>query len=90
MIDRTATTMVRHVMGAVALAAVVTLASIGEGRAAPIAIDRTISTGPVIELSQYGPSNKAFRKCMRAKYGPRYFARVSRAHRWTMSQACMA
>jgi len=33
--------------------------------------------------------NRAFRSCMRAKYGPRYFARVKRAHRYHMAQACI-
>jgi hypothetical protein len=35
-------------------------------------------------------STKGFRRCMRSKYGPRYFSRVPRAHRWHMAQACMA
>jgi hypothetical protein len=34
------------------------------------------------------PQSSAFRRCMRAKYGPRYFARVPRAHRYHMAQAC--
>jgi hypothetical protein len=90
MIGRTMTTIVRQAAGTVALAAIVTLASIGDGRAAPIAVGRSIASGPGVALAQYGPSNKSFRKCMRAKYGPRYFARVPRAHRYTMAQACGA
>jgi hypothetical protein len=43
-----------------------------------------------IELAQSTPNGRAFRRCMRAKYGPRYFARVPRTVRWHMSQACMA
>jgi hypothetical protein len=38
-------------------------------------------------LAQYRPT-RDFRRCMRAKYGPRYFARVPRAHRFHMAQAC--
>jgi hypothetical protein len=44
-----------------------------------------------IVLSQMQGSraeNRAFRSCMRAKYGPRYFAGVRRAHRYHMAQAC--
>ncbi len=33
-------------------------------------------------------NTREFRRCMRAKYGPRYFSRVPRAHRWHMAQAC--
>jgi hypothetical protein len=32
--------------------------------------------------------SRAFRRCMRAKYGPRYFHRVPRAVRFHMAQAC--
>lgn len=35
-------------------------------------------------------SARAFRRCMRRTYGPRHFARVSRAHRFFMAQACGA
>jgi hypothetical protein len=46
---------------------------------------------PTMELSvivaQYS-SSRGFRRCMREKYGPRYFRGVSRAHRWHMAQAC--
>jgi hypothetical protein len=45
---------------------------------------------PQIETAQHAYGSRGFRRCMRAKYGPRYFARVNRAHRWHMSQACMA
>jgi hypothetical protein len=39
--------------------------------------------------AQY-PRSLKFRRCMRARYGPRYFARVPRAYRYHMAQACMA
>jgi hypothetical protein len=45
---------------------------------------------PSVELAQHSYNSRGFRRCMRAKYGPRYFARVNRAHRWHMAQACMA
>ena len=42
-----------------------------------------------IELVQStSRGNRDFRRCMRAKYGPRYFARVPRATRFHMAQAC--
>ena len=38
---------------------------------------------------QYSRGNsREFRSCMRAKYGPRYFNRVPRTHRFHMVQAC--
>ncbi len=37
--------------------------------------------------AQYSNS-RGFRRCMRQKYGPRYFRGVSRAHRYHMAQAC--
>ena len=33
-------------------------------------------------------SDRGFRRCMRDKYGPRYFAGVRRATRYFMAQAC--
>ncbi len=33
-------------------------------------------------------NSRSFRRCMRQKYGPRYFRGVSRAHRYHMAQAC--
>ena len=42
-----------------------------------------------IELVQSPYNSRPFRRCMRAKYGPRYFSRVPRAHRWHMAQACL-
>ena len=42
-----------------------------------------------IELAQSTRGgNRDFRRCMRAKYGPRYFAGVRRATRYHMAQAC--
>jgi hypothetical protein len=45
---------------------------------------------PAVSTFAQSSQSRDFRRCMRAKYGPRYFARVPRAHRWHMSQACMA
>jgi hypothetical protein len=33
-------------------------------------------------------SSRGFRRCMRAKFGPKYFRGVKRAHRYFMAQAC--
>jgi hypothetical protein len=41
-----------------------------------------------VQLAQHSSTSRGFRSCMRAKYGPRYFARVPRAVRWHMAQAC--
>jgi hypothetical protein len=44
---------------------------------------------PVADLIQYSRGgSRAFRRCMRAKYGPRYFQGVRRAQRFIMAQAC--
>lgn len=43
-----------------------------------------------VELAQGAYNSRPFRRCMRAKYGPRYFSRVPRAHRWHMAQACLS
>ena len=61
-----------------------TTAQVGTAAEAPVA-------GQILVANQaYGSrgENRAFRSCMRAKYGPRYFARVSRAQRYHMAQAC--
>jgi hypothetical protein len=34
------------------------------------------------------PDVRDFRRCMRAKYGPRYFYRIRQAQRYFMAQAC--
>jgi hypothetical protein len=57
--------------------------------AGPLPVDRMHEATPGAELVQYAYQSKGFRSCMRSKYGPRYFSRVSRAHRFHMSQACM-
>lgn len=49
---------------------------------------QTVVLAPVEDARSSG--GRGFRRCMRAKYGPRYFARVPRAHRWHMAQACQA
>lgn len=59
---------------------------------AALAAPLTVTSGspgiPGVEQAQHGQSRE-FRRCMRRTYGPHYFARVPRAHRWHMSQACM-
>jgi hypothetical protein len=44
---------------------------------------------PAAVTAVQSPQSRSFRRCMRSHYGPRYFARVPRAHRWHMSQVCM-
>jgi hypothetical protein len=62
----------------------------GPAVASPLTFDRALSAqSPALE-AQYNPRSPTFRRCMRAKYGPRYFAGVRRAHRWHMAQACTA
>jgi hypothetical protein len=61
----------------------------GPATASPLSIDRALLAQPLVLEAQYNPRSPAFRRCMRAKYGPRYFSRVPRAHRWHMAQACM-
>jgi hypothetical protein len=57
--------------------------------AAPLLIQSPgLEQRPLLD-AQYDPKSPTFRRCMRAKYGPRYFSRVPRAHRWHMAQACM-
>jgi hypothetical protein len=42
-----------------------------------------------IDNIQYSRRNsREFRRCMRAKYGPRYFRGVPRAVRFNMARAC--
>jgi hypothetical protein len=53
-----------------------------------IAASRSVAVPATIELAQAGSATREFRRCMRAKYGPRYFAGVRRAHRFHMAQAC--
>ena len=40
-----------------------------------------------LQIVQFS-SDRGFRRCMRDKYGPRYFAGVRRATRYFMAQAC--
>jgi hypothetical protein len=57
---------------------------------AVIAAGRSLAAAPLLaEPAQHAYNSRGFRRCMRAKYGPRYFSRVPRAHRWHMAQACM-
>jgi hypothetical protein len=42
-----------------------------------------------VQMIQYTRGgSREFRRCMRAKYGPRYFSRVPRAIRYHMASAC--
>jgi hypothetical protein len=77
----------RILTAAAALAMAIGLAP---AQSAGLAGVKHLSAAPPAVLAQQSPSSRGFRRCMRAKYGPRYFARVPRAHRWHMSQACMA
>jgi hypothetical protein len=78
----------KTVLAGVALAMAIGLAP---AESAGLAIGRIIVDAPAaVEHAQHAYNTRGFRRCMRAKYGPRYFARVNRAHRWHMSQACMA
>jgi hypothetical protein len=79
-------------MKAVLLGAALLCAVAGSVAAAPmpVASDVPVVAPPAVHDAQYNPRSPTFRRCMRAKYGPRYFSRVNRAHRWHMSQACMA
>ena len=53
--------------------------------------DKSLAASPPLAQPAWQAYNaRGFRRCMRAKYGPRYFAGVNRAHRWHMAQACMA
>jgi hypothetical protein len=58
--------------------------------AGPAAAKDVAIAPPVVVQAQHAHNTRGFRRCMRVKYGPRYFARVPRAHRWHMAQACMA
>jgi hypothetical protein len=57
---------------------------------APLPVEVPSVAAPAIGLAQHAYKSRGFRSCMRGKYGPRYFARVPRAVRWHMAQACMA
>jgi hypothetical protein len=70
-----------------ALLGMAALLSAAPADALGLAVSRSIAPPATIELAQYRPT-RDFRRCMRAKYGPRYFARVPRAHRFHMAQAC--
>jgi hypothetical protein len=71
-----------------ALGSVLTLSA--PAAAAPLPVGGSPDARPYVDFAQHTYNSRGFRRCMRAKYGPRYFARVPRAHRWHMSQACMA
>jgi len=54
------------------------------------AAEASVAGQILIANQAYGSrgENRAFRSCMREKYGPRYFAGVRRAQRHHMAQAC--
>jgi hypothetical protein len=58
--------------------------------AAPLPAGARPAAAAATALAQHAYATRGFRRCMRARYGPRYFARVPRAVRWHMAQACMA
>jgi hypothetical protein len=56
-----------------------------------MALPMTPAALPSVELpviAAQHTSSRGFRRCMRAKYGPKYFRGVKRAHRYFMAQAC--
>jgi hypothetical protein len=62
----------------------------GSAQAAPMKAGMAdIKTDDNVENIQYSrQGSREFRRCMRAKYGPRYFHRVPRAVRFNMARAC--
>jgi hypothetical protein len=71
-----------------AAAALAFALSTGSLAAAPLPVGAVPEAAPLVtQASAY--NSRGFKRCMRAKYGPRYFSRVNRAHRWHMSQACL-
>lgn len=80
--------MMRSCIAALVVGAAV-LAGPLSATAAPLPAVPAVEAPSLAEPAQY-PRSPSFRRCMRAKYGPRYFARVPRAVRWHMAQACMA
>jgi len=53
--------------------------------------DRQATTGLAAQApaaKRIDPGSRAMRRCMRARFGPRYFAGVKRAHRYVMAQEC--
>jgi hypothetical protein len=46
------------------------------------------NSSDLLEVQYSRGGSREFRRCMRAKYGPRYYHRVPRAHRFHMAQAC--
>jgi hypothetical protein len=59
--------------------------------AAPVAALPILSPAApgVVSEAQYAHwKARDFRRCMRSKYGPRYFSGVKKRHRYFMAQAC--
>jgi hypothetical protein len=52
----------------------------------PLAPVETLAPATVPVL--VAKASKAFSRCMRERYGPRYYRGVKRAHRYFMAQAC--
>jgi hypothetical protein len=75
-------------MVAVGCLAVTATSSPAVAAALPVGPSPAITPRLFENAQTYGGGR--FRRCMRAKYGPRYFAGVPRAHRFHMAQACRA
>ncbi len=80
---------IRILLAAAGLCLAATAAATAATAVVPSPPPAVFGFSPAI-AAQHTSDRRAFRRCMRAKYGPRYFAGVRRAHRWHMSQACMA
>ena len=71
------------------LAAMMVAGLVSAAAASPLAgiLPRPASDGAEpVQFSQ--TRSQEFNRCMRAKYGPRYYRGVKRAHRYFMAQAC--
>ena len=77
-------------LSTVSLAAGFLVLTASTGFATPLSIGSVLQTRTALlqaEIVRFD-SSLDFRRCMREKYGPRYFARVRRATRFFMAQAC--
>jgi hypothetical protein len=74
----------RLFVGGAALAALLAV----DAAASPLPTTTDLRLPDAAVEAQAFPRTREFRRCMRAKYGPRYFARVPRAVRFHMAQAC--
>jgi hypothetical protein len=46
------------------------------------------NSNDLLDVQYSRGGSREFRRCMRAQYGPRYYHRVPRAHRFHMARAC--